>query len=113
MNEDGTVLFDGVPLSQASRAQQIRTSVAIGIAMNPKLKVLLIRDGSLLDEENMQLVVDMAKQHDAQIWIERVGDKDASAIIIEDGHVRGVEAAAVDSVSKPKKTRKKVSEQPA
>jgi septal ring factor EnvC (AmiA/AmiB activator) len=113
VNEDGTVLFDGVPLSQASRAQQIRTSVAIGIAMNPKLKVLLIRDGSLLDEENMQLVVDMAKQHDAQIWIERVGDKDASAIIIEDGHVRGVEPAAVDSVSKPKKTRKKASEQPA
>jgi len=65
-----------------------------------------------LDEENMQLVVDMAKQHDAQIWIERVGDKDASAIIIEDGHVRGVEPA-VDCAAKPKKTRKKASEQPA
>jgi len=115
VNEDGTVLFDGVPLSQASHAQQIRTSVAIGIAMNPKLKVLLIRDGSLLDEENMQLVADMAKQHDAQIWIERVGDKDASAIVIEDGHVRGVDPAAEEPAaeSKPKKTRKKAAEQTA
>lgn len=113
VNEDGTVLFDGVPLAQASRAQQIRTSVAIGIAMNPKLKVLLIRDGSLLDEENMQLVAEMAKQHDAQIWIERVGDKDESAIIIEDGHIRGIEPAAAESGVKPKKTRKKLAEQPA
>jgi hypothetical protein len=133
VSEDGTVLFDGVPLSQASRAQQIRTSVAIGIAMNPKLKVLLIRDGSLLDEDNLKLVADMATEHDAQIWIERVGDKDESAIIIEDGHIResvpDPVAAIVDAVktsepvateeplaeTKPKRTRKKTvsAEQPA
>lgn len=117
VSEDGTVLFDGVPLSQASRAQQIRTSVAIGIAMNPKLKVLLIRDGSLLDEDNLKLVADMATEHDAQIWIERVGDKDESAIIIEDGHVRDAEpVAAEDAVEpKPRKSRKKTvsAEQPA
>lgn len=110
VGEDGTVLFDGVPLSQASRAQQIRTSVAIGIAMNPKLKVLLIRDGSLLDEDNLQLVADMATEHDAQIWIERVGDKDESAIIIEDGHIRDAEPVAVEEAAadtKPRKTRKK------
>lgn len=118
VSEDGTVLFDGVPLSQASRAQQIRTSVAIGIAMNPKLKVLLIRDGSLLDEDNLKLVADMATEHDAQIWIERVGDKDESAIIIEDGHIRDAEPVAADQTPvepKAKKTRKKTvgAEQPA
>jgi len=110
VGEDGTVLFDGVPLSQASRAQQIRTSVAIGIAMNPKLKVLLIRDGSLLDEDNLKLVADMATEHDAQIWIERVGDKDESAIIIEDGHIRDADPIAAEEVPvepKVKKTRKK------
>lgn len=110
VSEDGTVLFDGVPLSQASRAQQIRTSVAIGIAMNPKLKVLLIRDGSLLDEDNLKLVADMATEHDAQIWIERVGDKDESAIIIEDGHIRDANPVAAEETQvepKAKKTRKK------
>lgn len=88
VSEDGTVLFDGIPFSQASRAQKIRTSVSIGLAMNPKLKILLIQDGSLLDDDGLALVAEMAEQNDAQIWIERVGDKDESAIIIEDGHVR-------------------------
>jgi hypothetical protein len=106
VSENGTVLFNEIPFSQASRAQQIRTSVAIGIAMNPKLKVLLIHDGSLLDDDGLALVAEMARQHDAQIWIERVGDKDESAIIIEDGHVRGV--AADEKPAEPvKKTRRK------
>lgn len=105
VSEDGTVMFDGVPFSQASRAQQIRTSVAIGLAMNPKLPVLLIRDGSLLDDANLQVVREMADAADAQIWIERVGDHDKCAIIIEDGHVAGVEPVVEE---KPvKKTRKK------
>ena len=94
VSEDGTVLFDGIPFSQASRAQKIRTSVSIGLAMNPKLKVLLIQDGSLLDDDGLALVAEMAAQNDAQIWIERVGDKDESAIIIEDGHVRVDDAPA-------------------
>ncbi len=47
------VLFKETPFAQASSAEQLRVSVAVGIAMNPKLKVLLIRDGSLLDEEGM------------------------------------------------------------
>lgn len=105
VSEDGTVLFEGVPFSQSSRAQQIRTSVAIGLAMNPSLRVLLIRDGSLLDDDNLEIVREMADAADAQIWIERVGNKDESAIIIEDGHVAGVEPVAVEAPKK--KTRKK------
>lgn len=108
VSEDGTVLFEGVPFSQSSRAQQIRTSVAIGIAMNPALRVLLIRDGSLLDDDNLTIVREMADAADAQIWIERVGNKDESAIIIEDGHIAGVEPAVVEAPKK--KTRKKSSD---
>jgi len=105
VSEDGTVMFDGVPFSQASHAQQIRTSVAIGLAMNPKLPVLLIRDGSLLDDKNLQVVREMADAANAQIWIERVGYRDECAIIIEDGHVAGVKPVVEE---KPvKKTRKK------
>lgn len=105
VSEDGTVLFEGVPFSQSSRAQQIRTSVAIGLAMNPSLRVLLIRDGSLLDDDNLEIVRQMADTADAQIWIERVGNKDESAIIIEDGHIAGVEPVPVEAPKK--KTRKK------
>lgn len=107
VSENGSVLFNGIPFSQASRAQKIRTSVAIGAAMNPKLKVLLIEDGSLLDDDGLLLVAGLAAEYGFQIWIERVGDKDASAIIIEDGHVRGVEPAVKEEVAeKPAKKRK-------
>jgi chromosome segregation ATPase len=42
----GAVTLNGLPLEQASSAEQLRVSVAIGLALNPKLKVVLIRDGS-------------------------------------------------------------------
>jgi len=108
VSETGSVLFNGIPFSQASRAQKIRTSVAIGAAMNPKLKVLLIEDGSLLDDDGLKLVAGLADEYGFQIWIERVGDKDASAIIIEDGHVRGAEVATEPVVeAKPAKAPRK------
>lgn len=84
---DGAVLYQDVPLDQSSSAERLRVSVAIGLAMNPKLKVLLIRDGSLLDEENLAMIGAMAEKADAQLWIERVGKGDECSVIIEDGNV--------------------------
>ncbi len=83
-----TVLFNGLPFNQASSAEQLRVSVAMGLAINPDIKVLLIRDGSLLDEDNLAIIAKMVTEADAQIWIERVGDDDEMAIIIEDGTIR-------------------------
>lgn len=51
---------------------------------NPKLKVVLIRDGSLLDENSLRTVGEMAEAAGAQVWLETVG-KDGEGIIIEDG----------------------------
>jgi len=86
--DDFGVTFRDVPLSQASGAEQLRVSVAMGLAANPSLRVLLIRDGSLLDAESMALLESMAADADAQVWVERVGDADACAVVIEDGTVR-------------------------
>lgn len=86
--EAGEVTFDGIPFDQASTAEQTRVSVAIGLALNPKLRVLLIRDGSLLDEKSMALMAEMAGKNDAQVWIERVGEGGAVAVVIEDGRIK-------------------------
>lgn len=86
LREDG-VYLNGLPFEQASGAVKIKTSVALGIKMNPELKVLIIRDGSLLDANSMKTIETMADENDAQIWIERVGDKDKNAILIVDGEV--------------------------
>ncbi|HUX01351.1 MAG TPA: AAA family ATPase [Phycisphaerae bacterium] len=82
------VLYNDLPFGQASSAEQLRVSVAVGLAMNPKLRVLLIRDGSLLDEENLRLIAEMAEAKDAQVWLERVGEGDECQIVIEDGMVK-------------------------
>lgn len=80
-------LFGGVPLAQASGAQKLRVSVAIGLALNPRLKVLLVRDASLLDSDSLELVAGMAAEAGAQVWLERVGTKDPTAVIISDGQI--------------------------
>lgn len=81
------VTFEGIPFKQVNTASQIRVSMAMAMALNPKLRVIRIAEGSLLDEENMQLIADMARQHDYQVWVEQVGDGDGTGIIIEDGEV--------------------------
>lgn len=91
ISETGVTLH-GIPFSQCSSAEQLRVSVAIGLAANPKLKVLLIRDGSLLDDESLALVARMAEEAKAQVWIERVEVDKTVSVIIEDGHVKGQEA---------------------
>ena len=80
------VTFQGVPFSQASSAEQIRVSLAMAIAANPKLRVVRIMDGSLLDDDNLKLIAELASEHDMQVWIERVG-ADGVGVIIEDGQV--------------------------
>lgn len=85
---DGSVMFKDLPFEQASSAEQLRASVAIGLALNPKLRVLLIRDGSLLDKKSWALLSDLAKEADAQVWIEKVGTEGQVSVIIEDGMVK-------------------------
>lgn len=86
LSDDG-ITFQGIPFSQASAAEQLRVSVAMGIAANPRLRVLLVRDASLLDTQSLALLQAMAEECDAQVWIERVGKGEECTIIIEDGRV--------------------------
>jgi DNA repair exonuclease SbcCD ATPase subunit len=83
----GGVTFNGLPLDQASGMEQNRIAVAIGLALNPKLPVILIRDGSLLDEDAMRAVAQQATAAGAQVWLERVGKGAECSVVIEDGEV--------------------------
>lgn len=84
---DGVVLLNGVPFDQASDAERLRTSVAIAMAANPKLRVIRIRDGSLLDEDAMKLLAEMADERGFQCWIERVGTGGPCGFELVDGHL--------------------------
>ena len=80
--------LNGIPFSQASSAEQLRTSVAIGLASKPQARIMLCRDGSLLDHDNLTALHAIAEEFDAQVFIERVADAASpGAIYIEDGEV--------------------------
>lgn len=82
------VTFNGTQFSECSSAEQLSVSVAMGLAMNPDLRLMVIRDGSLLDDDSMALIAEMAKEADAQIVIERVSSTgDGCTVVIEDGEV--------------------------
>lgn len=83
-SDDGVLLND-LPFDQGSSAEQLRVCVAMGLAMHPKLRVLLIRDGSLLDDNSLALLEQMVEEHDAQVFVERVSKGAECSVIIEDG----------------------------
>lgn len=84
-----SVMYNGLPLEQAADSEKLKVSMSIAMAMNPKLRVVRITDGSLLDKDNMNVLAEMAAEKDYQVWIERVDPSSPSAIIIEDGMVKG------------------------
>jgi len=71
----------------------LRASIAIAIAANPKLRVLIVRDGALLDDDSMKIVAEMAEANECQIWLETVASGRPSAVVIEDGMAVGAEEA--------------------
>lgn len=94
--DDTGPTLNGFPLEQCSQAERLRLSVAIGAALNPRVKVMLVRDGSLLDSDSMRLLAELAEETGSQVWVERVGDGDESAVVIEDGMVREAEEGAAE-----------------
>lgn len=93
---DGMILLDGQPFEQASDAEQLRASVAIAMAGNPKIRVIRVRDGSLLDHNAMGLLAEMAEKYGFQVWVERVDTSGKSGFVIEDGEVVATHAEAAE-----------------
>ena len=84
---DGVILMNGVPFEQASSAEQLRTSVAIAMAANPKLRIIRIKDGGLLDEDGIRILQEMTAGAGYQAWVEKVDSSGKVGIYLEDGSV--------------------------
>uniref|UniRef100_A0AAU6R6C4 AAA family ATPase n=1 Tax=Micrococcus phage Kurnik TaxID=3092208 RepID=A0AAU6R6C4_9CAUD len=84
--EDEKLQLNGVPFAAASHAEKLTIGTALAIAAQPQAGVILIEDGSLMDENTTQIIVGMAEKHGMQVWIESVGTE--YGFVIEDGEVR-------------------------
>lgn len=85
---DNGITYKGVPFSQSSQEERIRVSLAIAMAQNPTLRVILIRDASLLDSKNLKVIEQIAEEKDYQVWLEKVDESGKVGIMIEDGEIK-------------------------
>lgn len=93
--DENGVTFNDLPLEQAARSQQIRVAVAMGLAGRPRVRVLLVREGNDLDAEHVRLLAELAAEHDAQVWLERIEPDQPCSILIVDGTPAGQVPCAI------------------
>lgn len=85
--DESGISVGGIPFDQVSTREQIVLSTGIGIAMNPRLRIMFIRDGALLDSSGLAEIGQMAADGDFQILVERVTDGEPIGIVLADGQV--------------------------
>ncbi len=85
---DGDVLINGVPFDGGSESGRIETSIAIGMALNPKLKTMLVRQASLIGPAKFKRMCETARAAGYDLWFERVGEDQFTTVVIEEGTVR-------------------------
>jgi hypothetical protein len=85
---DDDVFLGGIPFKQLSQAVKIKTSAAIAMAAKPRIRILCVREGALLDDDNFKLLTAMAQEAGYQLWVEVVDNNAQIGFIIEDGRAR-------------------------
>ena len=96
---DDVVLFNGIPFTQLSTGQQIRVSTGIAMALNPKARLIFIREGSLIDTEGFKAISDMATDKDYQLFVERVDETGNVGVFIENGEITAVDGKPVEKTT--------------
>lgn len=87
-DEEG-VLWHNIPFEQTSKSKRVLASVQIGMALNPRMKLLVCQDGNDLDTESLEALEQVLRERGWQMILEVVtrGEVDESrcAVVIEDG----------------------------
>ena len=71
------------------------------MALNPKLKIVLIREGSLLDSDTRGVIYRMAADRGYHVIEERVDETGEVGVYIEDGEVVAVDGKIVSKTAEP------------
>jgi recombinational DNA repair ATPase RecF len=85
--QEERVTYNDVDIHMLSDGEKILVSTAIAMAMNPTLKIIILKNGAFLDSNSMESVIKLAREHGYQVWIERVGSGDQVGLLFEDGAI--------------------------
>lgn len=84
--DDSGVTFNGIPFGQVNSAMRRRVAFAIATAGDPKLRLVIVKDGDLLDATSLEGIREIAEERGYTVLVER--DRDESRDIgftIQDG----------------------------
>ena len=95
-SEDG-LLYDDLPFSQCSDGKKLMIAMRIKMSQNPNLKVVMVKDGSLIGPKNLKALKQIVKENGFRLFIEsvcgreqyenngRVGIYIEEGVIVDDG----------------------------
>lgn len=68
------LLYKGKPLAQESTGNQIRICSMLAMAEEPECRIVLIKEGSLVNAKNRQVIYDIAAERQWSVWEERFSE---------------------------------------
>lgn len=84
--DEAGVTFDGVPFGQVNSAMRRRVAFAIATAGEPKLKLVIVKDGDLLDADSLAAIREVADERGYTVLVERDRDESRSiGFTVRDG----------------------------
>jgi len=88
--ENNRLTLKNIPISQASTAERLTAATRLSMAGKPRIRVMFIRNGNLLDSKHKKIILDLAVAEGWQVWIEIVDEKqDGPGIYIQEGVASG------------------------
>ncbi|MBA7589310.1 hypothetical protein ES708_31392 [subsurface metagenome] len=69
--------------------------MSIAMALNEKFKVILVKEASLLDKENLKVIRGMAKDGGYQVWLEMVSDTGEMGFYFVEGEIESINGKKV------------------
>jgi len=87
------VMLNHVPIEQASGVERAEFIAALAISQAPDMPVLLIREGLVFDEDELEVFARVAEAHGIQALMEKAGkNAEPGELLIEDGMLVDQEA---------------------
>lgn len=80
-DEDLGVIVDGIPVSEHSTAEQIKIAIKLNSKFAPHLKIVYIKDGSLLDSDTLEELEDLGVDNEYLFLVELVEEQEDSIIM--------------------------------
>lgn len=95
ISDDG-VTFEDMPFSELSTARKIQVSVAMAMRQNPRLRIVIIREGALIGTEIWNAIVEQCRENGFQLWVEKFQEEAGSVgLHIEDGAIVARDGAGI------------------